>query len=606
MRLTSALPVALAAALLGLHAADWWFYVADDTFISLRYADRLLAGEGLTWTAGPPVEGYSNLLWVLLTALIGLTGLPLTAAVRVLGLACGLGTVVAVAGPLARRSPAAGWVAGLGVAASTSVALWVPGGLEQPLVALLLAVALAVLGRGLRADAGPPTAATVLPAALALALLCWTRPDSPLLVAALALGWFLAAGQDRRALGTAAVLALVPAAATALQVAVRLVVYGDWVPNTAHVKVRPSAAHTDMGALWTAQALDAHLPLLALAALAFVFSPAGEPPRARLRLALPVLGAWLAWTVWIGGDIFPAFRHFVPMVVVLAWLAGTATAGLAARSRPLALGLAVLATGMLGAMTLDQRDHPVVVRATTEGWVVDGRDVGALLATAFADQQPLVALSPAGSIPYESRLPSLDMIGLNDAHLGRTESDGHGWIGHETGDGDYVFDQRPDLVFFTGPRGGTVPSFTSEKQLDARPDFRPTHALVHWQTTPRHAAAPVRLRPWLRRDGVLGPVARDGGLWVPGWLLTETGGPATLDEDGVLSVVLDTGDTASGTVALPPGTTAADWAPVARPGLAVTATPAPDPGLPGVPAQLTLSLRATAATTLRGLQLRRR
>jgi hypothetical protein len=43
------------------HARHYLPFLADDALISLRYANRLLEGNGLTWTDGHPVEGYSNL-----------------------------------------------------------------------------------------------------------------------------------------------------------------------------------------------------------------------------------------------------------------------------------------------------------------------------------------------------------------------------------------------------------------------------------------------------------------------------------------------------------------------------------------------------------------
>ena len=48
-----------------------WPWIVDDAFISLRYAERFVAGDGLTWTDGEAVEGYSNLAWVLLCAALG-------------------------------------------------------------------------------------------------------------------------------------------------------------------------------------------------------------------------------------------------------------------------------------------------------------------------------------------------------------------------------------------------------------------------------------------------------------------------------------------------------------------------------------------------------
>jgi len=47
-------------------------FFVDDSFIALRYVWRLLHGRGLTWTDGDHVEGYSNLLWVLIVAAGGL------------------------------------------------------------------------------------------------------------------------------------------------------------------------------------------------------------------------------------------------------------------------------------------------------------------------------------------------------------------------------------------------------------------------------------------------------------------------------------------------------------------------------------------------------
>ena len=51
------------------HAAYYYPFIADDAFISLRYAYRFVQGLGLTWTDGKPVEGYTNFLWGLIQKL---------------------------------------------------------------------------------------------------------------------------------------------------------------------------------------------------------------------------------------------------------------------------------------------------------------------------------------------------------------------------------------------------------------------------------------------------------------------------------------------------------------------------------------------------------
>jgi hypothetical protein len=58
-----------------------------------------------------------------------------------------------------------------------------------------------------------------------------------------------------------------------------------------------------------------------------------------------------------------------------------------------------------------------------------------------------VAVVPAGSIPYESRLPSIDMLGLNDEHIAHRKIlySAH-LAGHEKYDSQYVLSREPDII----------------------------------------------------------------------------------------------------------------------------------------------------------------
>jgi hypothetical protein len=49
------------------HALSYWAIV-DDSFITYRYAENLVAGNGLVFNVGERVEGYTNFLWTLLLA----------------------------------------------------------------------------------------------------------------------------------------------------------------------------------------------------------------------------------------------------------------------------------------------------------------------------------------------------------------------------------------------------------------------------------------------------------------------------------------------------------------------------------------------------------
>ena len=57
---------ALALCVIGLWQAFQLRWVADDAFISFRYAAQALGGHGLVFNPGERVEGYSNFLWTVL------------------------------------------------------------------------------------------------------------------------------------------------------------------------------------------------------------------------------------------------------------------------------------------------------------------------------------------------------------------------------------------------------------------------------------------------------------------------------------------------------------------------------------------------------------
>ena len=140
----------LAAVVLIVHARSYLPVFCDDAFISLRYAQRLLEGRGLTWNDGERVDGYSNLLWILSTALLGSLRVDLVVAARFLGWIGTGAAIVAVCyryRPSLQRGFLPAFVGSLTIALSGAIAAWTIGGLEQPMLAGLLAWTIALLPR---------------------------------------------------------------------------------------------------------------------------------------------------------------------------------------------------------------------------------------------------------------------------------------------------------------------------------------------------------------------------------------------------------------------------------------------------------------------------
>jgi hypothetical protein len=84
-----------------------------------------------------------------------------------------------------------------------------------------------------------------------------------------------------------------------------------------------------------------------------------------------------------------------------------------------------------------------------------------------------VATNCAGSLPYASELPVLDMLGLTDAHIARSPGDASRWTGHARGDGAYVLSRRPGIIIFGGPEGSEEPwPFPGDEEIAASALFR--------------------------------------------------------------------------------------------------------------------------------------
>jgi hypothetical protein len=467
---------------LALHVRRYLPFVSDDALISLRYARRLLDGYGLTWTDGRPVEGYSNLLWTLAVAFVGLFRVDLIVAARTLGFAGMAAIMGAVAAASLRAHPSSAvWVpltlALLFLSASAPVAVWAIGGLEQPLHGALLAAAFASMYAWLDTRSRN----TGLMLSLSLGLLCLTRPDGPLFAGAAALAVVAARGFGWAGLIDVGKILAGSIVLTLGQVAFRWFYYGELVPNTALVKLTPSGVHAAAGWRYLAGGVNALEPLSGLAMAGLVAMLVDRHARGRGGFLAITAIAWSAYVVFIGGDIFPAYRHLIPLIVVFAFALADGLAVILERARGsrLAMIVAVIAGIALSvpyvrAQSTDRQAQ----RAIRERWEWQGRDLALALRAAFGRQRPLMAVTAAGCLPYWSEFPSLDMMGLNDYYIPRhpPANLGQGSLGHELGDGAYVLERSPDLIVFNV---GTEPAYRSGEQLDAMPEFHRRYVPVH-------------------------------------------------------------------------------------------------------------------------------
>ncbi len=435
-RLTEALDrrrtlVFVVLAATGLLVAWLHRFVLDDAFISFTYARALVQGQGLTWF-GTRVEGYTNFLWVLWSALGIRLGIEPVAWSWAGGLASFVLMLYAAwrVSLLAFRSLAVAVLAVLLLIGNFTVVSYATGGLETMLQAALLALAMAG-AYGLHRDERPRFAG-IAGLSLLLGAAVLTRPDSILPGAIIA----AAAGTAlfrRRASWRHWLLLLLPGALLVLPwLGWKLAYYGSLLPNSFHAKVGPRLPLLVNGLLYVLRFLHWYLiwPFLVLGTVGLL---------ARRRQSRPLVwplaaatGAWFGYVVLVGGD-FMEFRFLVPVVaflmVLLAWLVHEGV-GRALLRRPLLAALPALVV-LVAASAL----HAHRFRTQTRDMTLDSihrladfygvypdRDwtaIGSRLRTELAGVPVTLALDPVGAIPYYSGIRTVDLLGLNDPAIAR-------------------------------------------------------------------------------------------------------------------------------------------------------------------------------------------
>lgn len=137
--------------------------------------------------------------------------------------------------------------------------------------------------------------------------------------------------------------------------------------------------------------------------------------------------------------------------------------------RRLTVGVALLVLQAMAGLQDEQNYRAFVAHRTT----VVGEDVGRFFRQAIPEDE-WMAVNTAGAVPYESRRPTIDMLGLTDAAIAR-----HPvyvisplWAGHRRGWGAYVRSRRPAVILWYNSAGLAEPHYLGDHQLADDPIFR--------------------------------------------------------------------------------------------------------------------------------------
>ncbi len=400
LRAGKAIPLVVAVIVFIASATCLWDFSIDDVFISFRYAEHLGNGHGLTWNiSSPPVEGFSNFLWVILLSVFALFGVGVVFAAKMLGLLLGLVNLT-LTFVLCRRlwkSMMFWWAPVIVVAATPVWVMWAMSGLEIVLYGFCLLLATLAL-----TESG--TRRTVL-LSVGIFGLATTRPEGPALAAIpIAAGILLdhgaTVGQRIRSYRIP-ILALFVSAFGLM--AFRYFYFGYPFPNTVYAKGTSELASMSQVLDW----LRFASPFLIIWAVTVVWQQRFRYPAAVWTAILCVIVQALI-VLPVNPVMFLMHRYEIALVPLLVLPLPFVLDRLAKYGQwlPVVIGLVCL--------FWVARDWPMVQRELQGArQMMDvHRDVVDYLDT--LEGAPTIALCDAGRIPFWSERRTYDVAGLCD------------------------------------------------------------------------------------------------------------------------------------------------------------------------------------------------
>jgi hypothetical protein len=229
--------------------------------------------------------------------------------------------------------------------------------------------------------------------------------------------------------------------------------------------------------------------------------------RALALSAAALIALQAVFVLGVGGDWMPGWRFWVPVLPLLALLAGRIMDGFPFFVRFVLVGFLVLGSPFEASLETIQGYRTLEwgrVQSRGELLVEPLFRVGREL-RAIVPEDATIALTEVGVIPYVARRDSLDLFGLTDAEIARV---GGGL--HESFDGALVLRRAPGFMLLVVRHDEGV--FPPDRDLLARPEFHEQYEEV--QRWPRSLPVPKSvgsLEAWMvlyRRMDERGPSSR--------------------------------------------------------------------------------------------------
>lgn len=427
----------------------------DDAYISYRYGKNLMEGKGLVYNQGEYVEGYTNFLWTIITApFTQIKTVDVSIFSSSLGLLLSMVNILLVA-LISRQfsDKLTGYLKylillpALFLALDDSIAFWAIGGMEFPMYTLFI---LGIIYNYFKINEHKKH---LFYLAGFIMLCTLSRPEGNMIILITLAHMFLFRkhiDNFRKVfffiIGTYAVFCLA-------YYGFKYLFYGQLIPNTFYAKgVTDISMNLVLGTKYLALCIGTRIYI-------FIFILFIPFKRAFLDLKLSYLLSfvliYIIYLVVVGGDWMIANRFFVPIVPMLYILSTIGFLNVINKisiylnNEKKALKIANFSSAVLGVLlfvlTLSLLEYKqLIIKDNNARYEMQWSMFGKWLKM-NTDPNTVIAVGPAGKIPYYSELYTIDMWGLNNDYIAKTNSK-RLQAGHKKFDIDYVLSLNPEFI----------------------------------------------------------------------------------------------------------------------------------------------------------------
>ncbi len=431
------------------------FQNVDDAYISYRYGQNLMQGEGLVYNPGEYVEGYTNFLWTVLTA-------PFTVikAVDVSIFSSSLGLLLSMVNILMVVMISRLFISSemkfakyllllppLFLALDDSIAFWAIGGMEFPIYTLFI---LGIIYSYFNINNGSKYTGYL---AVFLMLCTLTRPEGNMIFVITITHMFLFRKRIDR-FGKVILTLMISYAVFGLAYyGFKFLFYGQVIPNTFYAKgVTDLRMNLVLGTKYLALCVGTRLYIF----IFILFIPFVKAFKEfKLSYLVMFSGIYVVYLVAVGGDWMIANRFFVPILPILYILSVIGFINFLnkimqyynseARTEKIAKAISASLALLLFVLTLSLLEYKqLIIKDDNTRYELQWSKFGMWLKN-NVPKETIIAVGPAGKIPYYSELYTIDMWGLNNSHIAKTDSK-RLQAGHKKFDLEYVLSYNPEFI----------------------------------------------------------------------------------------------------------------------------------------------------------------